>query len=113
MQKSAISQWFALHRAKLACFRRISLPLVPRIKQSEFAEMKSFGINVIRLPLGYWNLVDMPGNPNAPSSEAIRMGQLKDIMKAADYRQYIDLVTQYARDNDIQVLYDLHGAPGS
>ena len=83
------------------------------IKQSEFAEMKSFGINVIRLPLGYWNLVDMPGNPNAPSSEAIRMGQLKDIMKAAVYRQYIDLVTQYARDNDIQVLYDLHGAPGS
>ena len=40
------------------------------IKQSEFAEMKQFGINVIRLPLGYWNLIDMPGNPNAPSAEA-------------------------------------------
>ena len=41
------------------------------------------------------------------------MGHLKDIMKASEYRQYIDQITQYARDNDIKVLYDLHGAPGS
>ena len=83
------------------------------IVESEFAEMKSFGINVLRLPLGYWNLVDMPGNPNAPSDEADRMGHLKDIMPAANYRQYIDRVTTYSKQNNIQILFDLHGAPGS
>ena len=83
------------------------------IIESEFTEMKEFGINVIRLPLGYWNLIDMPGNPNGPSSEAQRMGHLKDIMKASEYRKYIDQVTQYAKENNIQVFYDLHAAPGS
>ena len=86
--------------------------LKERIIESEFAEMAGMGINVLRLPLGYWQLVDMPGNPNAPSAAAERWGHLKDIMPAAEYRPYIDQVTQYARANDMQVLYDLHGAPG-
>ena len=42
------------------------------IVESEFAEMKAMGINVLRLPLGYWHLVDMPGNPNAPGPVADR-----------------------------------------
>ena len=71
------------------------------IIMSEFTEMNSFGINVIRLPLGYWNVVDMPYNPNAPSSEAERMGHLKDIMPAASYKKYIDRVIQYAKQNTI------------
>lgn len=48
--------------------------------------MKSFGINLIRLPLGYWNVIDMPGNPNGPPEEAERMGHLKDIMPSASYK---------------------------
>ena len=83
------------------------------IVESEFAEMKSFGINTLRLPLGYWNVIDMPGNPNAPSKEAERMGHLKDIMPAADYKVHLDRVIKYSKQNEIKILFDLHGAPGS
>ena len=52
--------------------------MTSHIIESEFAEMKSFGINTIRLPLGYWQLIDMNGvNPNAPADEAERMGHLE------------------------------------
>jgi aryl-phospho-beta-D-glucosidase BglC (GH1 family) len=63
--------------------------------------MKTMGVNMVRLPLGYWNLVDMQGNPNAPSATADRMGHLKDIMKASEYRPYIDQITNAAKKNDI------------
>ena len=82
------------------------------IIESEFAEMKSFGINVIRLPLGYWNVVDMTDNPNGPPEIAERMGQLRKIMPAADYKQYIDHIIDLAKQNDIKILFDMHGAPG-
>ena len=67
------------------------------IIESEFAEMKTFGVNFLRLPLGYWNVVDMPGNPNAPEKEAERMGHLKSIMPAAGYKKYIDRVIDYSK----------------
>jgi glucan 1,3-beta-glucosidase len=55
--------------------------------------MKSWGINFLRLPLGYWNVVDMNGNPNAPSADAVRMGNLNTIMPSHEsYRPYIDKV---------------------
>jgi len=76
--------------------------------------MKSWGINFLRLPLGYWNVVDMNGNPNAPSADAERMGNLNTIMPSHEsYRPYIDKVFQYAKENDIYVMLDLHAAPGN
>ena len=73
--------------------------LKDHIIESEFAEMAHMGVNVIRVPLGYWNLVDMPWNPNGAPAAAARWGQIQAIMPAADYRPYIDQVTQYARAN--------------
>lgn len=59
--------------------------------------MKEFGVNFVRLPLGYWNVVDMPGNPNAPGNEANRMGNLSHIMpSASSYRPYIDKIMSWA-----------------
>ena len=75
--------------------------------------MKDFGVTFARLPLGYWNVVDMPGNPNGPSSEADRMGNLSKIMPASGYTKYIDQVFEFAGKYGIQILLDLHGAPGS
>lgn len=76
--------------------------------------MSDFGINFLRLPLGYWNVVDMTSNPNGPESEADRMGNLSKIMpSSASYRPYIDKVFEYASTYGIQVMLDLHGAPGS
>ena len=73
------------------------------------------GINFLRLPVGYWNVLDMPMNPwSSIESESERMGNLSKIMPDHTlYRPYIDKVFKYAADHDIQVMLDLHGAPGS
>lgn len=85
-----------------------------QIQESDFQQMKEFGINFVRLPLGYWNLVDMPANPNAPASDAERMGNLSKIMpSSASYRPYIDKIMQWAAKYDLWVMLDLHGAPGN
>ena len=75
--------------------------------------MKDFGINLARVPLGYWNVVDMTSNPNGPANEAARMGNLSQIMPASGYTHYIDQIFEYANKYGIQILLDLHGAPGS
>ena len=87
--------------------------LQSQIKEQDFKEMKDFGLDVVRLPLGYWNVLDMPGNPNAPEKEAERMGNLSKIMPSSDYRKYIDQVFDYASKYDLKILLDFHGAPGS
>ena len=33
-------------------------------------------------------------------------------MPSKDYKRYIDSIVEYARQNDIQIMFDLHGAPG-
>jgi len=84
------------------------------IQEQDFKEMKDFGVNFVRLPLGYWNVVDMPYNPNGPVNEAERMGNLSHIMPSSDsYKPHIDKVFEYASKYGLQVMLDLHGAPGS
>ena len=75
--------------------------------------MAHLDVNFVRLPLGYWNVYDMPDCPNAPSDESLRMCNLKNIMSAASYRPYIDKILGFARRHGQKVLLDLHGAPGS
>jgi len=84
------------------------------IVESDFEEMQSFGINFVRLPLGYWKVVAMPGTPNAPSFDADRMGNLSTIMPShTSYRPYIDKIFEWAAKYDIYVMLDLHAAPGN
>ena len=64
--------------------------------------MKSIGINFVRLPLGYWNVVDMTDEPVTPiASESKRLGNLAKIMPAKEYRPYIDKVFDYAAKWDL------------
>ena len=67
------------------------------IKETDFSEMQQLGVNFVRLPLGYWNVFDMPDCPNAPSADSARLCNLKTIMPAASYRPYIDKILGYAR----------------
>ena len=32
------------------------------VQESHFEEMRSFGVDVIRLPVGYWNFITYPGH---------------------------------------------------
>jgi len=76
--------------------------------------MQKLDINFLRLPLGYWNVIDMTEDPQAPATEASRMGNLSKIMPSShDYLPYISKILDHARTYNIKVLLDLHAAPGN
>jgi len=84
------------------------------VQESDFQDMQRRGVNVIRLPTGYWNWVSYPGDsaPNAPANESARMKVLTSLPPSA-YRTYFDRIFSWAGRYGIKVLLDLHGVPGS
>lgn len=70
------------------------------IVESDFAEISKRGFNSVRLPVGYWNVVEDPYDLYAP----------RDYRKSL---QYIDWVFDMATKYNLTVMLDLHGAPGS
>lgn len=83
------------------------------IKEKHFQKMKQWGVKLVRVPTGYWNWVDLGDEtPKAPAEVAKRFKNLQNI-KPSQYKPYIDKVYEYAGKNGIQVLTELHGAPGS
>lgn len=66
------------------------------ITRGDFEDMKLAGLNAIRLPIGYW-AVDISND------EPYVAGQYPYLIQAV----------HWARELDIQVMIDLHGAPGS
>ena len=66
------------------------------ITADDFSEMASHGINMVRIPIGYWSLSPIDGEPY--------------IQGAAEY---LEKAIGWAGDNGIKVMIDLHGAPGS
>lgn len=66
------------------------------ITEDDFTEISSMGLNHVRIPIGYWALAPIAGDPYV-------QGQLS----------YLDLAVGWARTAGIKVLLDLHGAPGS
>ena len=65
------------------------------IQKSDFERMASWGINFIRLPVGYYAFLLRDDDPYID-------GQLP----------YIDLAMEWAREYGIQVVLDIHVAPG-
>lgn len=65
------------------------------ISEADFAKMASWGINFIRLPVGYYTFLLRDGDPYID-------GQLP----------YLDRAMGWARKYGIQVLIDLHVVPG-
>ena len=63
------------------------------ITERDFEWIKSHGLDAVRLPIGYWTLEE-----NAPYISGA---------------QHVDNAMQWARNQGLQVLLDLHGAPGS
>jgi len=66
------------------------------ITQKDFTEIAAVGLNHVRIPIGYWAVTPLPGDPYV-------QGQL----------EYLDQAIGWARLAGIKVLIDLHGAPGS
>ena len=68
--------------------------------ETDFVEMASLGINSIRIPIGYWNIIEDPYKLFAPADYKISL-------------KYIDAAFNWAAKYGMSVLIDLHGAPGS
>ncbi|KAK3620189.1 hypothetical protein LTR56_023535 [Elasticomyces elasticus] len=66
------------------------------ITEGDFAEMKQMGLNMVRIPIGYWSVSPVDGDPYV-------QGAYDFLGKALDW----------ANDQGIKVMIDLHGAPGS
>jgi aryl-phospho-beta-D-glucosidase BglC (GH1 family) len=62
------------------------------ITQADFQEIASFGLNHVRIPIGYWALAPVDGDPYV-------QGQLS----------YLDQAIGWARSAGLKVLLDLHG----
>lgn len=62
------------------------------IIESDFEEIASFGLNHVRIPIGYWALNPLSGDPYI-------QGQLP----------YLDQAITWARTYGIKVMLDLHG----
>lgn len=68
------------------------------ITTSDMDKMKEYGINTIRVPVGYWMIESL-----VTSNEHFPRGGLK----------YLDRLAGWAADRSIYVIIDLHGAPGA
>ncbi|KAJ6119452.1 hypothetical protein N7523_003732 [Penicillium sp. IBT 18751x] len=66
------------------------------ITQDDFIQIAAVGMNHVRIPVGYWALTPLEGDPYVD-------GQLA----------YLDQAVDWARAAGIKVMVDLHGAPGS
>ncbi|KAJ7754931.1 glycoside hydrolase family 5 protein [Mycena maculata] len=66
------------------------------ITESDFAAIAAAGLNHVRLPIGYWAFEVGPGEPYI-------QGQLPYLQKAITW----------ATQNNLKLIIDLHGAPGS
>ncbi|KAK3672851.1 hypothetical protein LTR78_007204 [Recurvomyces mirabilis] len=64
------------------------------ITQQDFVQMASWGINAVRIPIGYWAFMDA-----------------SPYISGAD--EYLELAIGWARANSMRVMIDLHGSPGS
>ena len=66
------------------------------ITEDDFAAIKKAGLNHVRIPIGYWALAPLNGDPYV-------QGQLP----------VLDNAIKWARNVGLKVMLDLHGAPGS
>ena len=66
------------------------------IKEDDFIKMKEYGVQLLRLPTGYWNWVDLGSlTPNGPPDVVNRFRNLQAV-KPAQYKLYIDKIFEYA-----------------
>ncbi|TVY58623.1 putative glucan endo-1,6-beta-glucosidase B [Lachnellula cervina] len=69
------------------------------ITQSDISQMQSYGLNTIRIPVGYWMMESLVYS----DSEHFPQGGLA----------YLERVCGWASDAGFYIIIDLHGAPGA
>ncbi len=72
--------------------RRLNEHWATWVTEADFQEIASFGLNHVRIPVGYWALNPLAGDPYV-------QGQLP----------YLDKAIVWARNHGLKVILDLHG----
>lgn len=66
------------------------------ITEWDFQQMSNLGLNLVRIPIGYWAFQLLDNDPYVQGQVA-----------------FLDEALEWARNHNIKVWIDLHGAPGS
>lgn len=66
------------------------------ITEGDLKDIKDYGLNLVRIPIGYWAFNLLEDDPYVQGQEP-----------------YLDKALEWAKDNDLKVWVDLHGVPGS
>lgn len=77
--------------------------------------MQSWGVKMVRVPTGYWNWIDLGWEvtPYTPVEREQQRFRNMQMVTPDQYEPYIDKIFTWAKDYDMKVLIELHGAPGS
>jgi len=70
------------------------------VTEADFDVFAKSGINSVRIPIGYWNVIDDPFGMMVPTA-------------AEDSLKYIDWAFDQAKTKGLTVLLDFHGLPGA
>ncbi|CAL5867609.1 uncharacterized protein PFLUO_LOCUS1828 [Penicillium psychrofluorescens] len=93
----AVDEWSLCATLGLdACYATLEQHWSSFITADDFAQIAAAGMNHVRIPVGYWAVGIMEGDPYVN-------GQL----------DYLDQAVGWARAANLKVIVDLHGAPGS
>lgn len=66
------------------------------ITEEDFVNISSVGLNMVRIPVGYWSFIKYPDDPYVKGAQ-----------------DYLDDAIGWAKKYDLKVWIDLHGVPGS
>jgi len=80
--------------------KRMQAHLRTWITEDDFKEIRAIGFNSVRLPIGYWNVIEDPYGRYAPRNLTLSL-------------HYVDWAFDAAHRHGLNVLLDLHGMPGS
>lgn len=83
---------FTQHLGQTAAQNQLEAHWNSWITQDDFNEISSLGLNHVRIPIGYWALSPLPGDPYV-------QGQLP----------ILDNAIRWARNAGLKVMLDLHG----
>ncbi|PLB41956.1 glucan 1,3-beta-glucosidase [Aspergillus candidus] len=95
--QAAVDEWTLTEAlGKDEARHRLSHHWAHFVGPDDFHQMAEAGLNHVRIPVGYWAVTPLEGEPYVD-------GQL----------EYLDHAIDWARDAGLKVIVDLHGAPGS
>lgn len=86
--------------SRLLAEERINDNLNNWIKENDFMKISKAGFNSIRLPIGYWNIIEDPYSLYVPNDVNLSL-------------KYIDFAFEMVEKYNLTILIDLHGGPGS